>query len=209
MRCRHKRNGASLPAAAVGCALELTSSGWSCALSVALSTVLRRGGLAWSATLGWTLTRRPARWRSGDRGRATADIAGGGDERTRAGGGGARIPGRLHLCLEEGTQSAWLYELLEPHVAEVVVAVPPKKQGRRRTTYGTPGRERRSSHGGDRDAGLQGTEAPGGACAMRCGRTGGDAGCGAGQESPEGGVSLARDRGGRERLRGAKRAASG
>jgi hypothetical protein len=23
------------------------------------------------------------------------------------------IPGRVHLCLEEGTQSAWLYELLK------------------------------------------------------------------------------------------------
>ena len=31
------------------------------------------------------------------------------------------IPGRNHLCLEEGTQSAWLYEILSPHVAEVVV----------------------------------------------------------------------------------------
>lgn len=27
-----------------------------------------------------------------------------------------------HLCLEEGTQSAWLYELLSPHVDELVVA---------------------------------------------------------------------------------------
>jgi hypothetical protein len=32
------------------------------------------------------------------------------------------IPGRKHLCLEEGTQSAWLYEILSPHVAELVVA---------------------------------------------------------------------------------------
>jgi hypothetical protein len=39
------------------------------------------------------------------------------------------IPGRLHVCIEEGTQSAWLYELLRPHTAEVVVAVPPKKKG--------------------------------------------------------------------------------
>ena len=31
------------------------------------------------------------------------------------------IPGRKHLCLEEGTQSAWLYEVL-PHVEEIVVA---------------------------------------------------------------------------------------
>ena len=32
------------------------------------------------------------------------------------------LPGRRHLCLEEGTQSAWLYEILAPHVEEIVVA---------------------------------------------------------------------------------------
>ena len=32
------------------------------------------------------------------------------------------IPGRKHLCLEEGTQSAWLYEIHSPHVEEIVVA---------------------------------------------------------------------------------------
>ena len=32
------------------------------------------------------------------------------------------IPGRKHLVLEEGLQSAWLYETLRPHVEEVVVA---------------------------------------------------------------------------------------
>ena len=30
--------------------------------------------------------------------------------------------GRLHVCLEEAVQSEWLYEILSPHVAEVVVA---------------------------------------------------------------------------------------
>jgi hypothetical protein len=39
------------------------------------------------------------------------------------------ISGRVHLCLEEGTQSAWLYELLAPHVEEVVVVVPPERKG--------------------------------------------------------------------------------
>jgi transposase len=39
------------------------------------------------------------------------------------------ISGRRHVCLEEGTQSAWLYELLRPHVEEVVVTVPPKRKG--------------------------------------------------------------------------------
>jgi transposase len=31
------------------------------------------------------------------------------------------IPGRKHLCIEEGTQSTWLYEILKPHVAELAV----------------------------------------------------------------------------------------
>ncbi|MGD8863702.1 MAG: hypothetical protein PVI30_27045 [Myxococcales bacterium] len=31
------------------------------------------------------------------------------------------VPGRTHLCLEEGTQSGWLYEVLSPHVDEIVV----------------------------------------------------------------------------------------
>ena len=32
------------------------------------------------------------------------------------------LPGHKHLCLEEGTQSSWLYEILSPHVEEIVVA---------------------------------------------------------------------------------------
>lgn len=39
------------------------------------------------------------------------------------------IPGELHLCLEEGTQSAWLHELLAPHVSEIVVTVPEETRG--------------------------------------------------------------------------------
>ena len=31
------------------------------------------------------------------------------------------VPGRKHLCLEEGTQSGWLHEILSPHVDELVV----------------------------------------------------------------------------------------
>ena len=27
-----------------------------------------------------------------------------------------KVEGHRHLCVEEGTQSEWLYELLEPHV---------------------------------------------------------------------------------------------
>ena len=32
------------------------------------------------------------------------------------------IPGQRHVCFEEGTQSGWLFEILEPHAVEVVVA---------------------------------------------------------------------------------------
>lgn len=32
-----------------------------------------------------------------------------------------KVRGAVHLCMEEGTQSAWLYEILSPLVAEVVV----------------------------------------------------------------------------------------
>jgi len=39
------------------------------------------------------------------------------------------IPGRIHLCLEEGTQSAWLHELCSPYVEELAVVVPPQSKG--------------------------------------------------------------------------------
>lgn len=39
------------------------------------------------------------------------------------------VPGRRHLCLEEGTLSEWLCELLEPQVAELVVVQPDKRPG--------------------------------------------------------------------------------
>jgi transposase len=32
------------------------------------------------------------------------------------------LSGKLHVCLEEGEQAAWLHEVLSPHVAEFVVA---------------------------------------------------------------------------------------
>jgi transposase len=40
----------------------------------------------------------------------------------------AAIPGHLHVCLEEGTQSAWIYELLKAE-AEVVVTMPERRPG--------------------------------------------------------------------------------
>jgi transposase len=40
----------------------------------------------------------------------------------------AEIPGNLHVCLEEGTQSAWVYELLKAR-ADVAVIVPDAHRG--------------------------------------------------------------------------------
>jgi len=39
--------------------------------------------------------------------------------------------GRVHLCLEEGTQSAWLTEVLRPYVAELAVTVPRQRRGQK------------------------------------------------------------------------------
>lgn len=39
------------------------------------------------------------------------------------------VAGARHVHLEEGTQSAWIYEILSPHSSEVVVSVPPKRRG--------------------------------------------------------------------------------
>ena len=39
------------------------------------------------------------------------------------------VPGRKHLCMEEGTQSQWLAEIMAPHVEELAVIWPERKQG--------------------------------------------------------------------------------
>jgi transposase len=39
------------------------------------------------------------------------------------------VPGEVHLCIEEGELSQWLYELLSPEVAEMVVMRPESKRG--------------------------------------------------------------------------------
>jgi transposase len=39
-----------------------------------------------------------------------------------------RVRGTRHLCLEEGTMSDWLHEVLSPHVHELVVIGPQKKK---------------------------------------------------------------------------------
>jgi transposase len=39
------------------------------------------------------------------------------------------LAGRKHICLEEGTQAEWLYEMLEPLADEVVVQLPERSDG--------------------------------------------------------------------------------
>jgi len=41
------------------------------------------------------------------------------------------IPGKRHVCLEEGTQSTWIYEILSPHAEEVIVAMVPESRGQK------------------------------------------------------------------------------
>ena len=41
------------------------------------------------------------------------------------------IPGKRHVCLEEGTQSAWLYEILSPHAEQVVVVMVLESRGQK------------------------------------------------------------------------------
>ena len=105
------------------------------------------------------------------------------------------------MCLEEGTQSAWLYELLKPHVAEIVVSVPEKRRG---------------AKDDQRDAWARADELRAGAVQTRvykapqqlAGLAGGGARLrlrsqrrGAGEEPPEGGVAEPWDHDGRERVR--------
>ncbi len=50
-----------------------------------------------------------------------------------------QIPEPRHICLEEGTLSAWLYEVLSPHAQKVVVAAVSESRGAkddRRDTFG-------------------------------------------------------------------------
>jgi transposase len=41
------------------------------------------------------------------------------------------IAGKKYVCLEEGTQSAWIYEILSPHAEQVVVAMVPESRGQK------------------------------------------------------------------------------
>lgn len=41
------------------------------------------------------------------------------------------IPGKRYVCLEEGTQSGWLYEILSPYAEEVIVAMVAESRGQK------------------------------------------------------------------------------
>jgi transposase len=43
------------------------------------------------------------------------------------------IPTPRHVCLEEGTHSGWLYEILAPHVDQIVVMAQSEKRGAKRS----------------------------------------------------------------------------
>ena len=67
------------------------------------------------------------------------------------------IPGSRHLCLEEGTLAGWLHEVLEPHVAELVVGGGTQESGREERRAGCVRTGRATADRHDRDTGLQGT----------------------------------------------------
>jgi transposase len=41
------------------------------------------------------------------------------------------IPGRRHVCLEEGAQAEWLWQVLKPHSDELVVTMAPESRGQK------------------------------------------------------------------------------
>ena len=102
------------------------------------------------------------------------------------------IPGRVHLCLEEGTQSSWLYEILEPEVSEIVVTVPEKSKGSKDDLRDAWARADDLRTGRITIRGLQGSEASHRAAKRGRGLSDGDAGRGAGEEPFEGSVPRAR-----------------
>ncbi len=80
-----------------------------------------------------------------------------------------RLRGKLHVCIEEGTWSEWLYEILSPHVVELVVYQnewTPRSQ-ERRDRCARPGREAADRTGRPRS--LQGSGALQGAARVGAG----------------------------------------
>jgi hypothetical protein len=60
------------------------------------------------------------------------------------------IAGTKHLCMEEGTHSEWLYELLKPHVDEIVVIQPLRKDGQKSDSIDAWGLAEQVRKGGTR-----------------------------------------------------------
>ena len=81
------------------------------------------------------------------------------------------IPGRLHLCLEEGELSAWLHELLAPHVHELVVTVPRSTRGQPKDDLRDAGHGRRRSESVRSPRAFSSRRFIWPRCAMRCGPT--------------------------------------
>ena len=99
------------------------------------------------------------------------------------------IPGQRHVCIEEGTQSAWLYEILTPHAQQMVVTNVTDSRGQKsdqRDAFGLAEKLRTGSieHRVFKEVGATGRCANSGACTRwwcgtRCGcRTGSKVSCG-------------------------------
>jgi hypothetical protein len=107
-----------------------------------------------------------------------------------------QIPKPRHICLEEGTLSEWLYEVLSPHAEEVAVAAVRESRGPkddRRDAFGLADQLR---VGGVHRKVLQGARSLPSAGLSGPGAPVGDGGCGAREEPDQERVSLARSSGG-------------
>ena len=67
------------------------------------------------------------------------------------------IPKSRHMCLEEGTLSGWLHEVLEPHVEELVVTGVRKSRGLKSDKAGRVRARGAAQDRCDQDARVQGT----------------------------------------------------
>ena len=105
------------------------------------------------------------------------------------------IPGRVHLCLEEGTQSAWLHEILEPEVSEIVVVSPPESRGAKDDLRDAWSRAEELRVGAIRTRVYKAPKHWAGLRSAASDVPNGDAGRGTGEEPPEGGATRSRDSG--------------
>jgi hypothetical protein len=71
------------------------------------------------------------------------------------------IPKPRHLCMEEGCQSSWLYEVLSPHVDELVVTGVTQSRGPKSDARDALGLASGTEARGCADASLQTADADG------------------------------------------------